>query len=269
MPRVRVGELELAYETEGAGEPLLMLMGLGGERHAWDLVRKDLARRYRLVLVDNRDAGESDEARGAYSLDDMAADALGVMDALGIERFHVLGASMGGAITQRLMMQAPARVASALLLSTWGRTDPFLTVVLGSWRSLVERLSPEEFLATQSPWAFTYRFFQAPPAELLAWQETMRGRGLLKSVAAYQRQIDACLAHDALGILPILRTPTLVLVGEDDILTPPRYGRAIAAAIGGAEVMLIPATGHACFLESPKPCGERLLRFLAKHPIGA
>src|SRR5438132_5421848 len=98
MPRVRIGELELFYDTDGAGEPVLLLMGLGGEHHAWDLMRPDLARRYRLVLVYNRDAGASSEARGAYTLDDMAGDALGVMDALGIESFHVVCASMGRAI---------------------------------------------------------------------------------------------------------------------------------------------------------------------------
>src|SRR5437762_3225130 len=97
MPRVRIGELELFHTTDGAGEPVLLLMGLGGEHRAWDLVRRELARRYRLVLVDNRDAGASDETHRPYGTGDMAADALGVIDHLGIERFHVVGASMGGA----------------------------------------------------------------------------------------------------------------------------------------------------------------------------
>ena len=84
----------------------------------------------------------------------------------------------------------------------------------------------------------------------------------------FARQCDACLAHDTLDLVPLLRTPSLVLVGEDDILTPPRYARALAAALPAGEVMLVPATGHACFLETPKPCTERMLRFLAKHPLG-
>ena len=267
MPRARVGELELFYDTDGAGEPVLLLMGLGGEHHAWDLMRPELARRHRLVLLDNRDAGASDEARGAYGLDDMASDALGVMDALGIDRFHVVGASMGGAIAQRLALQAPTRVATLVLCSTWGRTDPILATILESWRLMAERLSPEALLRAQTPWAFTYRFFQHPSPEVRAWQEALAARGVLKSVPAYQRQVDACLAHDALDLVPLLRTPALVLVGEDDILTPPRYARALAAALPGGEVMLVPATGHALFLETPKPCTERILRFLAKHPL--
>src|SRR2546428_1807377 len=218
MPRVRIGELELFHTADGAGEPVLLLMGLGGEHHAWDLMRPELARRHRLVLLDNRDAGASDEARGAYGLDDMASDALGVMDALGIERFHVVGASMGGAIAQRLALQAPTRVATLILLCTWGRTDAFLSTILETWRLMAERLSPEALLRAQTPWAFTYRFFQNPSPEVRDWQAALVARGLLKSVAAYQRQIDACLAHDTLDLVPLLRTPALALVGEDDIL---------------------------------------------------
>src|SRR5436309_634885 len=151
MPRVRIGELELFHTADGAGEPVLLVMGLGGEHHAWDLVRRELARRYHLVLLDNRDAGASDEARGPYGTGDMAADALGVIDHLGIERFHVVGSSMGGAIAQHLALLAPTRVA-----------------------------------------------------------------------------------------------------------TLPR-----------GEVVLVPASGHACFLETPKPLAERVLRFLARHPLAA
>src|SRR5262245_65372914 len=168
MPRLRVGDIDLAYEVCGEGTPLLLVMGLGGDRQGWELVRPELLRRHRLVLVDNRDAGESSEAGAGYGLGDMAADALAVMDHLGIERFHVLGASMGGAIAQHLALQAPVRVASLTLASTWARTDPFLAAIFAGWRLLAERLSPEEFLAVQAPWAFTYRCLESPPPELVA-----------------------------------------------------------------------------------------------------
>jgi pimeloyl-ACP methyl ester carboxylesterase len=267
MPRARVGDLELFHDVEGTGEPVLLIMGLGGEHHAWDLQRPELARRHRVVLLDNRDAGASDEATGPYGIGDMAADALGVMDHLGIERFHVVGASMGGAIAQHLALQAPTRVASLVLASTWGRTDPFLATIFGSWRLLVEHLEPAAFFLAQTPWAFTARFIESPPAEVVAAQARLAERPLLRSVAAYQRQVDACIAHDALTLQPILRTPTLILVGEEDILTPPRYAHALGAALARAEVAMLPATGHACFLETAKPFNQRVLRFLARHPI--
>src|SRR5437870_3442692 len=183
MPRVRIGELELFHTADGAGEPVLLVMGLGGEHHAWDLVRRELARRYHLVLLDNRDAGASDEARGRYGTGDMAADALGVIDHLGIERFHVVGASMGGAIAQHLALLAPTRVATLTLVATWGRTDAFLATILASWRLMVERLSPEQFLAALAPWAFTYRFLEAPAPEVIALQGAARARGIGRATA--------------------------------------------------------------------------------------
>src|SRR5262252_6690428 len=178
MARVRVGELEIAYETAGDGEPVLLLMGLGGERHGWDLVRADLARSHRLILIDNRDTGESTRATASYTIADMAGDALGVMDHLGIERFHVAGASMGGAIAQQLALVAPHRVATLGLVATWGRTDGFLAAVLRGWRATVERTTPAEFLASLLPWAFTHRYFSDPPAALVAQQAALAARGL-------------------------------------------------------------------------------------------
>jgi 3-oxoadipate enol-lactonase len=265
MPRARVADLDLHFEEEGTGEPLLFLMGLGGDLGGWQLQRADLVRRYRCVLVDNRDAGASADATGPYGLADMAADALGVMDHLGIARFHVVGASMGGAVAQHLALAAPARVATLVLASTWARTDAFLRAVFSSWRLLAERLAPDELLAAVAPWAFTARFLEQPSPEVVAIQ-ARRARST-PSVAAYQRQVDACLGHDVVGLLPLLRTPALVLTGEEDILTPPRYGRAVAAALGRAEVQLVPGTGHACFLEGPKAFTERVQRFLARHPL--
>src|SRR3989442_3563803 len=103
MACVRVGELELFYDTDGAGEPVLLLMGLGGEHHAWDLVRPDLARRYRLVLVDNRDAGASSEARGAYTLDDMAGAAPPATDALASESLPHVRAAPAAAVSHTLV----------------------------------------------------------------------------------------------------------------------------------------------------------------------
>ena len=268
MQRVRRGEVEIAWDADGEGEPLVMVMGLGGDHRAWDLVRPLLRRRHRLVLVDNRDAGVSSEAREPYALGDMAGDVLAAVDAAGIERFHLVGASMGGAIAQHVALAAPARVASMMLVGTWARTDGFLGALVGVWKMLAAELPPEAFVLQQLPWLFSHRYFQSPAPELVAWQEEARTRGLLKSAAAFGRQADACLGHDVANVLIMLRTPTLVLVGEDDIVTPARHSRHVASCLFTAEYMTLPATGHACFLESPKPLADRLLRFVERHPIG-
>ena len=269
MPLVQVGALRLFHEVAGSGEPVLMLMGLGGDHHGWDLVRGDLVRNHRLVLLDNRDAGASGEASAPYQLADMAADALAVMDRLDVARFHLMGASMGGAIAQRIALAAPERVASLALVSTWGRTDAFLAAIHRSWLQLAATLDPEVFLSVQAPWAFTSHFFASPPPAVVALQEGFRARGALRSVPAYQRQVDACLGHDALPALAAVRAPTLVLVGEEDILTPPRHAHELTAAIPGARLASLPATGHACFLESAPAVGRTLAEFLGAHRVRA
>jgi pimeloyl-ACP methyl ester carboxylesterase len=265
MPYASVGGLRVSYETDGEGEPLLLLPGLGADHHLFDLQREALARIHRLILVDHRDAGASDEATSPYGIAEMAQDALAIVDDVGVGRFHVLGVSMGGAIAQQVALQAPDRVASLVLASTWGRTDAFLRAVLEGWRWMIARLTPEQFLAAQAPWIFSARFLASPPPEYLTLQAGMRERGWPRSVAAFERQVLACLAHDALGVLPLLQTPTLVLAGEEDILTPPRYGRALAAMLGRAELGMLTGVGHASLLESPKPFAERVLRFVARH----
>jgi len=265
MERVGRGDVEIAFELDGQGEPLVLLMGLGGDHHAWDLLRPLLRRRHQLVLIDNRDAGLSSEASGGYGLGDMAADVLAVVDRLGMDRFHVLGASMGGAIAQHLALAAPQRIASMMLLGTWVRTDAFLRAVLGSWRALVERVPAELFVTQQLPWLYGPRSLQDPPAEVVAWQEQARARGLIKSPGAIGRQIDACLAHDLADVLIMLRTPTLVMVGEDDILVPARHARHVVSCLFTAEYQAIPAAGHAAFLETPKAVAERVLRMTERH----
>jgi pimeloyl-ACP methyl ester carboxylesterase len=117
------------------------------------------------------------------------------------------------------------------------------------------------------PWLYGPRCLQDPPADLLGWQEQARARGLLKSPAAFQRQADACLAHDLADLLIMLRTPTLALTGEDDILTPPRHARHVVSCLFTAEYQAIPAAGHAAFLETPKAVAERVLRMTERHAL--
>jgi pimeloyl-ACP methyl ester carboxylesterase len=265
VPHASAGGLRLFYETDGKGEPLLLIPGLGDDHRLFDPLREAAKGQHRLILVDNRDAGVSDEASASYGTGEMAQDALAVVDLLGVARFHVLGVSMGGAIAQQVALQAPDRVASLVLVSTWGRTDAFLRGVFEGWRLMVSRLTPAQFLAAQAPWLLSPRFLASPTPQLVALEKGMLERGWPRSIPAFERQVGACMSHDVLGVLAMLQTPTLVLTGEDDILTPPRYSRALAAMLGRAELGLLTGVGHACLLESPRPFAERVLRFLARH----
>lgn len=125
MPYIQAGDVRIWYETFGQGEPLLLIMGLGGTVRSWGLQIPQLSKRYRLICLDNRGVGYSDKPPGPYRIEDMAADALAVLDALSIRSAHVLGVSMGGLIAQALYHAQPQRVRSLILGCTGsGPNDP-------------------------------------------------------------------------------------------------------------------------------------------------
>src|SRR5947207_12451425 len=120
MPHLEANGRRLYYELHGEGEPLLCVMGLAADILAWTLQVPAFAARHRTIVFDNRDAGRSDRAEADYELADMAADALALADALELERFHLLGASMGGAIAQEVALAAPERITTLTLAVSFG-----------------------------------------------------------------------------------------------------------------------------------------------------
>ena len=120
MPFTEACDRRLYYEEHGEGEPLLLVMGLGADSLAWALQVKAFAERYRMVMFDNRDVGRSEIVEDEYEITDMAADTIALADELGLESFHLVGLSMGGAISQELALAAPERVRSLTLCVTWG-----------------------------------------------------------------------------------------------------------------------------------------------------
>lgn len=118
MPLARIGELDIYYEVHGEGHPLLMILGLGQDIATWDMQVPELSEHFKMVLFDNRDSGRSSRCKCDYTTLDMAMDSIGLMDYLKIERFHLLGTSMGGMVAQHVALIAPERVTGLVLAST-------------------------------------------------------------------------------------------------------------------------------------------------------
>src|ERR1044071_6561394 len=144
MPSVRVGEISMYYIEAGRGEPLVLVMGLGAGHLAWGFQVPAFAERYRVIAFDNRGAGQTDAPDHPYTTRMMADDTVGLMDALGVERAHVLGVSMGGMIAQEIALDHPDRVRSLQLHATLGRPDGFLQAQLAAGRIQRRALSREE-----------------------------------------------------------------------------------------------------------------------------
>src|SRR5690349_21090444 len=119
MPSIGAEGAEIYYETTGDGDPLVLIMGLGADMRGWAMQSAAFAEHYRVVMIDNRGVGKSSLAAPPYTTKQMAMDTLAVLDDAGIERAHVLGVSLGGAIAQELAIAAPGRIRSLALGSTW------------------------------------------------------------------------------------------------------------------------------------------------------
>jgi 3-oxoadipate enol-lactonase len=262
MPRVRVGDIEMYYVEAGAGEPLLLIMGFGGDHTAWAFQIAALATRYRVIAFDNRGVGQTDVPDQPYTTRLMALDALGLMDALEVDGAHVIGISMGGMIAQELALKRPERVRSLHLGCTLARPDPYLLALNAAWREMRIAMGREATLRTLALWLFSPTTFAERPELLETLLQTSLANPHPQTLTGFLRQGEAVAAHDTLERLATIRCPTLVSVAEDDILVPPRFSRALASRILGAELQVIPAAGHGYFLERPDAFNQLSLDFL-------
>ncbi|MBI2886758.1 MAG: alpha/beta fold hydrolase [Chloroflexi bacterium] len=262
MPRVFTGRLSLFYQESGSGEPVIFLPGLGADHTAWGYQARALSPRFRCIAVDNRDVGQSDGAGGPYTIRDMAGDVVGLMDALEIPSAHVVGWSMGGAIAQEVAIGWPGRVRRLCLVATYHHGDPRGSERQRAFAQVRRALGLEAYLQVVYPWSFTYRAYQRP-----GFMEGMRERALAnpypQSTEAYERQTEATIAHEARGRLGQIVAPTLLLVGAEDILTPPeRFSQPMAQGIPQARLLVLPEVGHSLLWEQPEAVNRALLEFL-------
>ncbi len=247
--------------AEGEPDTILWLQGLNAPGAAWAVQLAHFSRTHRCIAPDARGVGKSDAPAGPYSTAQLAADALAVLDACGVERAHVVGLSLGGAVAQELALAHPDRVRTLALLGTFAAQSPRSRALLLAWRELFplahERPALREAWERQAyAWLFTERFWQSDSNSRAALR--FAGQQPLQSIDGFRGQVDAALAHDARARLPSLRVPALVLHGALDQLAPIEGGRELAALIPGAELVVVPEVGHAVNLEGQRAVNAAL-----------
>ncbi|HEY3067978.1 MAG TPA: alpha/beta fold hydrolase [Methylomirabilota bacterium] len=265
MPKVRVGDVELFYAEAGAGDPVVLIMGFGGDHVAWGFQTPVFAERYRVIAFDNRGAGQSDCPDVPYTTRQMAEDTVGLLDALSIERAHVIGCSMGGLIAQELALNHPGRVRSLQLHCTYGRPDRALFALMDAWRTIRPALSAEEWMRTVCVWLFAARTYNERPSFVETVVQTALANPNPFSLTGFRRQGDALRTHDSLERVKALTCPTLVSGADEDILVPVRFSRELAERIPGAELQIVTGAGHVYFWERPDAFNRMCLEFLDRH----
>ncbi|HEY0814886.1 MAG TPA: alpha/beta fold hydrolase [Pseudonocardia sp.] len=271
MPRlaVRTG-VTLNYEISGEGEPLLLIMGTSGSIPLWAELLPRLAEQYRVIAFDNRGLGGSERGEGAITVAGLAEDAAALLEALDVPKAHAMGWSLGSAVVQELALAHPQRVASAVLYSTWARCDGFQRSVLTALRLPYAVRDMEAALVTAGL-AFSPQLLDHPDfAQLLAPMLPAFPQNEAQ-MAVTAEQWDADLQHDTLGRLPGIAAPTVVVVGEQDLLTPPWQAKAVADAIPGARYELLtgPGSSHGLHIERLDDLLEVVFGFLDEHRMGA
>jgi len=265
MPKVCVGDIEMYYVEAGSGEPLVLIMGLGGDHLAWAFQVPAFAATHRVIAFDNRGVGQTGAPDVPYTTRMMAEDTRGLLDRLGIARAHVLGVSMGGMIAQELALAHPERVRSLQLHNTLARTDAYTRACAAAWVEVREALPFDAALRAIALWLFAPSTYNERPDFVETIVQGALANPYPQSLTGLSRQREAVGSHDTVVRLHAIRCPTLVTAAEDDILIRPRLSRDLAAAIPGAEFASIPDAGHVPFWEQADRFNRLCLDFLAKH----
>jgi pimeloyl-ACP methyl ester carboxylesterase len=253
MPTLSVAGTELHYDRRGDGEPLLLIQGLGGNSLHWgEPFLAELERDLELVLYDHRGAGRSTAFSGDLTTAGLAADALALLDALGLERVHVLGISMGGMVAQELALAEPGRVRSLTLgCTSCGGTQsrPTDQEVVRTLTAAVLSGDRERVLRTGFELVVSSAF-AADPANYATFSEA--ARRYPADIPLLMSQQAALVAHDAYARLRGLRVPTLVIHGTEDRMLAPINGDLVASLVPGARLELLDGAGHLFFWERPQ-----------------
>lgn len=254
---------------QGTGDAVLWLQGLNAPAAAWAAQLAHFGQTHRSIAPDARGVGQSEAPQGAYTTRLLADDALAVLDALEVQRAHVVGLSLGGAAAQELALAHPERVRSLSLLATFAAQDPRSRALLQSWRALypLATTSPELREAWEKQayaWLFTEKFWRSE-ANVRAALRFARTQPM-QPASGFQGQVDAALSHDARDRLSNLAVPTMVIHGALDQLSPAANGEELARLIPGAELLLLPGVGHAVNLEGQRAVNTALRALWKRAP---
>ncbi len=258
--RAAVNGIEIAYQSMGSGAPVLLLTGLSGVGRAWGEHIDRFAAEFHVVVPDHRGTGGSTAAANGYTIETHAADMAELIRSLGTGPAHVVGSSTGGAIGQVMGLDHPDVVRSLTLVSSWAGPDPYFERQFAIRRRVLTELGADAYVQATALFLFAPSVSALRPEVVEAW--VAKAGGSDPEIMA--KRIDMILAHDQRNRLPQVSVPTLVMVGDEDICTPPHQSRELAGLIPGAELQVLDG-GHLIYMEQPDEFHRTVAEFLHRH----
>jgi pimeloyl-ACP methyl ester carboxylesterase len=263
MPQVEVNGLTINYDAQGAGEPLLLIPYTSADHACYAFQVPAYAEHFSCIAVDLPGSGESDKPAGPYSTDGYADQVAAFLGAIGVEKAHVAGVSLGAAVGIHLAARHPDRVRSLSLHSGWHATDDYLRIVVEQWRTLASGLPTIADVVIHGifPWCFTPEMYAARPEFVDTLVDFVRGRPA-QPVDAFLAQIDAVMVHDASAALPEINSPTLITFGARDVVCSTRFAEPLKSGIEGSELVVFDHLSHAGLHEDAETFNRATLNFL-------
>lgn len=267
MPKVKVGDINIYYEIHGEGEPLVCVNACG---LTVELAYKQIpvySPEYRLILFDNRGAGQSDKPDVPYTTEMMADDLAGLLDAIGIDSAHIRGISLGGMIAQHFALRYPKRVRSLILASTSCGSPHSIPLDAYTMRLFdieqMQNLTLEERVKGLLRKSMTQEYIDKNPGLFQPLEAFMMEKAH-QFIMATTKQGPAALNHDTYERLPEIKAPTLVIAGDVDQMIPAENSRILASRIPNAELVILKNTGHV-LVEAEDEANRIMLDFLKRH----
>ncbi len=263
MNRAKINGIEISYNVVGDGDPVVLIGGFGMVKEGWAAQVADLEKHFQVITFDNRGVGDSTVPSEPFTIDDMAADVVGLLDHLGIGEAHFFGVSMGGLITQALVLDYPDRARKAVLgcTSHGGRhaVQPEREVMELLASIGVPGMSAEEVARRRLPLIFSARFIREEPEKVEEFlTKSLQHRPTPQGAAGQMKALSFFNVKRRLGEI---HCPVLVMTGDEDQMMPPENARLLAEGIPGAELYVVKGAGHSFFLESSEEVNRVLIDF--------
>jgi pimeloyl-ACP methyl ester carboxylesterase len=266
MPQVKANQITMNYDQQGTGEPLILIPYLAADFACYAFQVSEYSKHFTCLSLDLRGTGLSDKPEGVYSTELFADDVAAFMAALGIQKAHVAGLSLGAATGMWLAAKYPEKVKSLSLHSAWPKTDPFLKTVVEGWQVTAKALGsvPEMVILGIFPWCYTPELYAAKPDYIQALSDFVRGRPA-QPLGAFLQESNAVITHDAEAQLGKIKAPTQITFGQYDLITSTRFADRLHSGIQSSEVVIFAGCAHAPIYEKVDEFNARTLAFLMQH----
>jgi len=262
MPRVRMHDsVELYYESHGSGSPVVFINGLTSSLETWYYQVSFFSAKFRVILYDCRGQGRSDKPAGGYTGEHHTEDLLCLLDRLEIRKAHLIGHSFGGYVAMNFALTHKSRVGALIIADSASEANSLLQRILSGWVKAQDSGGMDLRFDISLPWLYSESYIRKNPKKIMLFRKAFR-----KNDFHSTRSITLeSLANNNTDRLHEIKAPVLLIVGEEDMLTPPRYSRFILERVRSARLHVIDECGHVPPIEKPDEFNAHARGFLEEH----